>query len=97
MKEHLYFPFILWLFMLTIISHLPVILGEWHCHDGTDETEYRNWNAAAGQPDNWSDKEHCAQVLRSGSWNDYPCDSKLRAICQSAPSSNHSCPSGNPP
>ncbi|XP_076269492.1 perlucin-like [Rhynchophorus ferrugineus] len=41
---------------------------------------------SAGQPDNAGNRENCLEIFQHSigvfMWNDYPCDTKLRFICQ---------------
>ncbi|KAK3610047.1 hypothetical protein CHS0354_032404, partial [Potamilus streckersoni] len=40
---------------------------------------FTNW--APNQPDNFSDIEHCLEVV-NGHWNDEKCDAKRSFICE---------------
>ena len=51
--------------------------------------EYTNF--AAGQPDNYNNNEHCAEIMPSnGQWNDAFCNGRKGRACQS-PGAGH-CP-----
>ncbi|XP_022096039.1 hepatic lectin-like [Acanthaster planci] len=69
--------------------------GNWICHDGIDEVDYRNWDALSHQPDKYQGlNERCAEVyFPSGKWNDFTCDENLTAICKGQTSLYHRCAS----
>ncbi|KFB42458.1 galactose-specific C-type lectin, putative [Anopheles sinensis] len=48
------------------------------------KTGYSNFSP--GQPDNTKKNEHCLEIGRFGKvlWNDMPCETKLRCICEDA-------------
>ncbi|XP_078701529.1 macrophage mannose receptor 1-like [Branchiostoma floridae x Branchiostoma belcheri] len=58
--------------------------GQWRFADGTAIGSYNNWNP--GEPNN-AGNEDCATLLPGygGKWNDLPCSSDQRYICQVPP------------
>ncbi|XP_078682431.1 uncharacterized protein LOC144916906 [Branchiostoma floridae x Branchiostoma belcheri] len=56
--------------------------GQWRFADGTALCSYKNWNP--GEPNNRGN-EDCATLLPRSKWNDVPCSSDLRYICQVPP------------
>ncbi|KAI8510743.1 hypothetical protein Bbelb_116590 [Branchiostoma belcheri] len=56
--------------------------GQWRFADGTALCSYNNWSP--GEPNNRGN-EDCATLLPRSKWNDVPCSSDLRYICQVPP------------
>ena len=52
---------------------------------------FANWKI--GQPDNWGEKEHCAEIHPSGKWNDVDCTRSSPPLCEKGITlfSNHLC------
>ncbi|XP_049438287.1 galactose-specific lectin nattectin-like, partial [Epinephelus fuscoguttatus] len=52
--------------------------GKWLWSDGT-KFGFTSWNA--GQPDNYQQKEHCAEINPASMFNDLPCSFKNPYVC----------------
>lgn len=54
--------------------------------------EFAPW--AKGEPNNWGDKENCAQVLpnKEMTWNDNHCESKASFVCEHLPTNLEAAP-----
>ena len=55
--------------------------GTWVWSPSNTPVSYTNW--PTGQPDNWLGGEDCLMTRHAGGqWNDSPCASKMKYICQ---------------
>ena len=62
--------------------------NDWKWTDGSKLTGYANW--MTGQPNNYSDRQDCALMLKGpfnkkhydGEWNDLECSKAERYICE---------------
>uniref|UniRef100_A0A8D0E0X4 C-type lectin domain-containing protein n=1 Tax=Salvator merianae TaxID=96440 RepID=A0A8D0E0X4_SALMN len=55
--------------------------GDWKWLDDKNyETGFKNWKQ--GEPNDYGQKEDCAQLWNSGEWNDYSCSSESFYVCE---------------
>ncbi|XP_026529573.1 hepatic lectin-like isoform X1 [Notechis scutatus] len=55
--------------------------GQWRWVDGTDyRTSFKNWQE--GEPNDHSSNEDCAELFKSGKWNDVSCNTKKFYVCK---------------
>lgn len=68
--------------ILRIGAHDILHEGTWRWISDSTAVDYTNWGG--GQPDNAGGSEDCAELWKAASyrWNDRPCTSLLRYICE---------------
>ena len=55
--------------------------GNWRWVSGS--SNYRNWSG--GEPNNAGLGEDCAHIYPNGTWNDRPCGTNIRFVCEAVP------------